>query len=59
MEDRASQVALVVKNLPADVGDVKDASLIPELGSCLEEGTVTHSSVLAWKIPWTEDPGRL
>ena len=25
----------------------------------LEEGTATHSSVLAWKIPWTEEPGRL
>ena len=25
----------------------------------LEEGMVTHSSVLAWKIPWTEEPGRL
>ena len=25
----------------------------------LEEGMATHSSILAWKIPWTEDPGRL
>ena len=25
----------------------------------LEEGTASHSSVLAWKIPWTEEPGRL
>ena len=25
----------------------------------LKEGTATHSSVLAWEIPWTEDPGRL
>ena len=25
----------------------------------LEKGTVTHSSILAWKIPWTEEPGRL
>ena len=25
----------------------------------LEEGMVTHSSILAWKIPWTEEPGRL
>ena len=25
----------------------------------LEEGTATHSSILAWKIPWTEEPGRL
>ena len=25
----------------------------------LEDGTATHSSSLAWRIPWTEDPGRL
>ena len=25
----------------------------------LEEGTATHSSILAWRIPWTEDPGGL
>ena len=25
----------------------------------LEEGTATHSSILAWSIPWTEEPGRL
>ena len=25
----------------------------------LEEGTVTHSSILAWRIPWTEEPGGL
>ena len=25
----------------------------------LEEGVATHSSVLAWRIPWTEEPGRL
>ena len=25
----------------------------------LEKGTATHSSVLAWRIPWTEDPGKL
>ena len=25
----------------------------------LEKGTVTHSSILAWRIPWTEEPGRL
>ena len=25
----------------------------------LEEGTATHSSMLAWRIPWTEEPGRL
>ena len=27
-------------------------------GDTLEKGTVTHSSVLAWRIPWTEEPGK-
>ena len=35
--------------------------LIPSLGGedPLEEGTATHSSILAWRIPWTEEPGGL
>ena len=52
-------VALVVKNLPANAGDIRDSGLIPELGRSLEEGMATHSSILAWRIPWTEEPGRL
>ena len=28
-------------------------------GGLLEEGMATHSSILAWRIPWTEEPGRL
>ena len=31
----------------------------PWMGKILEEGTVTHSGILAWRIPWTEEPGRL
>ena len=50
----ASQVVLVVNNLPANAGDVQ--SLGPEVP--LERGTKTHSSTLAWKIPWAEEPGR-
>ena len=46
----------MVKNLPASVGD---EGSIPELGSFLEEELATHSSVLAWEIPWTEEPGGL
>ena len=49
----------MVKNLPANAGDIKDLSPIPGLGRSLEEGKTTHSSVLAWRIPWTEEPGRL
>ena len=47
----ASQVALVVKNPPANAGDVRDVGLIPGLGRSPEEGMVIHSSILAWKIP--------
>ena len=55
----ASQEVLVVTNLPAKAGNVRDAGLIPGLEDPLEKGMATHSSILAWKIPWTEEPGRL
>ena len=45
-------------NLPASVGD-RDANLIPESGRSLEEEMATHSSILAWKIPGTEQHGGL
>ena len=50
---------LVVKNLSANAGDTRDAGLIPGLERSLEEDMATHSSILAWRIPWTEEPGRL
>ena len=50
---------LVLRNLPANAGDVRDRGLIPRLGRSLEEGTATYSSILAWSIPWTEKPGGL
>ena len=92
---RASQVALEVKNPPANAGDISDAGSIPGSGrspgggngnplqnSCLEypmdkwawwaavhgvaknqtqlkKAMAPHSSTLAWKIPWMEEPGRL
>ena len=46
----------MVKNLLADAGD---EGSIPESEIPLEEETVTCSSVHAWEIPWTEEPGRL
>ena len=52
----------MVKKLPAnagDTGDLGDAGSIPELGRPLEKGVATHSSILAWRIPWTEGPGEL
>ena len=52
-----SQVAIVVKNLPADAGDAKDTGSIPRSGRSPEKDMATHSGVLAWRIPWTEEPG--
>ena len=47
---------LVVKNLPA-----VQETWVQSLGwdDPLEEGMATHSSMLAWRIPWTEGPGGL
>ena len=36
-----------------------DPGLIPGLGRSLEKGMATHSNVLTWRIPWTEEPGGL
>ena len=49
----------VVKNLPASVGDMGEAGLILGQENPLEEGMATHSSILAWRMPWTEKPGEL
>ena len=46
----------MVKNLLVNSGD---SGLIPGLGRSPGEEMATHSSILAWKIPWTEEPGRL
>ena len=51
-----SLVAQVVKNLPA-MQETQVQSLGQE--DPLEKGMVTHSSILAWRIPWTEEPGEL
>ena len=50
---------LVVRNLPANAGDIRDACLTLGWEDPLEEEMVTQSSILAWEIPWTEEPGRL
>ena len=47
----------MVKNPPANVGDTVDAGLIPGSEDPLEEGMAAHSSILTWRIPWTEEPG--
>ena len=45
-----------VKNLPANAGDARDADSIPGSGRFPENRMVIHSSILAWRIPWTEEP---
>ena len=49
-------MALLVKNPPA-----MQETQVPSLGGedPMEKGMATHSSILAWKIPWTEEPGGL
>ena len=54
-----SQVALVVKNLPANVGDIRDVGSIPGPGRSPGEEMATLFSILAWEIPWTEESGGL
>ena len=44
-------MAIVVKNLPANAGDIRDAGSIPGSGRSLKEGMATHFSILAWRIP--------
>ena len=64
-------MALVVKNPPANARDIRDMGLIPGSGRfpgggnstllqySLEKAMAPHSSILAWKIPRTEEPGGL
>ena len=52
-------MALVVKNLSVNAGDVRDAGLILGWEDPLEEGLATHSSILAWRTPWTEEPDKI
>ena len=52
-------MAAVVKDPPANAGDMRDAGSIPGSGRSLEKEMATHSTVLAWRIPRTEKPGGL
>ena len=53
----ASQMVLVLKNLPANVGDLRDTGLIPGWGRSLGEGN--YSSNLPWRIQWAEESSGL
>ena len=49
----------MVKNPPASAGDIRDTGLIPGSGRFPGEGHGNPTSILAWRIPWTEEPGGL
>ena len=49
----------MVKNPPANAEDIRDSGSTLGQEDPLEEEMVTHSTILAWKIPWTEKPGGL
>ena len=55
----------MVKNPPANEGNIRDMGLIPRPGKCpgvghgKEKEMATHSSILAYRIPWREEPGGL
>ena len=49
----------MVKNLLANAEDTRDAGSIPGSEDPLEKEMATHSNILAWEIPWTEEPGEL
>ena len=52
---QAFMVAQTVKDLPI----AEDPGSIPKWGGSPEEGVAVHFSILAWRIPWTEEPGGL
>ena len=49
----------MAKHRPANAGDTGDMGSVPGLGRSSRGGNATHSSILAWKIPWTQEPGGL
>ena len=49
----------MVKNLPANARDIRDTGSILGQEAPLEKEMATHSSILAWEIPWTEEFGGL
>ena len=56
MLSRAFEVPLVVKNPPTSAEDTRDASLIPGSGRSPGAGNGALCSILAWRIPWAEEP---
>ena len=59
LKKEASHMALMVENLPANAGDIRDTGSVRGLGRSLGGGHGTHSSILSWRIPWTKEHGGL
>ena len=49
----------VVKNLPANAGDIRVRGLVTGGDNPLEESMATHSSILVWRFPWLGEPEKL
>ena len=49
----------MVKNLPASAGNTRDGGSASGSGRSPEKQMATHSRILTWRIPWTEEPGGL
>ena len=49
----------MIKNPPANAGNIRDTDSIPGSGRSPGKEMAAYSSILAWKIPWTEEPGGL
>ena len=47
----------MVKDPPDNAEDLRDTGSVPGLGNPLEEEMATHIIIIAWRIPWTEEPG--
>ena len=52
-------MAQLIKNMLDNAGDARDEGLPLGQEDLLQKEMATHYSILAWKIPWTEDPGGL
>ena len=57
--DKFTPGGSVGKESACNVGDAEDPGSIPEWEDPLVMGMATYSSILAWRIPWTEEPGGL
>ena len=59
MGDRGFEVVLVVKNSPANVGDIRDMGSICRSERCPGGGPANPLQYSCWRILWTEEPGQL